>query len=574
MSILARITGLDETQRSAFALAWRALGLAESPSRARLEAAAPRVVAAQPLLPVPPARLLAPLQDRLGACRGPQPLHERIDAFFAGEAVAAAPAWNAAVLLLALDALPKRRLVVYTALVGPKEALADPLAELPPGATSDLELDFVCVTDNLGLTSPVWRMLPMPGGHLPAEKLSRRPKALPHAYFPDHDFSLYVDNTVAFRRLPQAADLETAAPYVFKAFRHATRSNPEQEAAAVAMLGYDDVNVICEQMAFYGERGPLAEITPLTTATVLLREHRRPEIRRFGEVWWESVLAFSKRDQLSFDFARQHAGCAVEYWPGGTHDNEFIRWQGSLSQRRVKASFDARRYAWQHRDDAEAQSNPKAHFLAHHAGNDAPWLKPAALFELVCQMHGSSLGRHVSPRRSVAALLEPALAVERREGRRYLLLRVQEHDAPQAFDTAELEAAARALSVYLSPARGTLIDIDAATLATDTTVYTGGAAFDLLVVLGATAAQLPRLFGKVQRLLSADHGQAVCVLAAPASLAEAATAEQSLPGRTAASPTTSLTTSLNGSLHDDCREPLPNTVLAFAWQSHSVPASA
>jgi hypothetical protein len=565
MNILARITGLDETQRAAFALAWRALGLADTPARAEIEAAAARVTTAAPLLPLPAARLLAPLQRQLSGGGGPQPLQDRVNAFFAGEATAATPAWNAAVLLLALAAAPKRRLVVYTALVGPKEALADPLAELPPGATSDLELDFVCITDNPALRSPVWRLQLMPGGHLPPEKLSRRPKALPHLYFPEAAFSLYIDNTVTFKRLPQASDLDSAAPYLFKAFRHATRDNPEQEAAAVAMLGYDDVNVICEQMAFYAARRPLAEITPLTTATVLLREHHRPEVQRFGSVWWESILAFSKRDQLSFDFARLHAGCAVEYWPGGTHDNDFIRWHGSLSQRRVKASFDSRRYAWQHRDDADAQRDPKAHFLAHHAGNDAPWLKPAALFELVCQMHGSSLGRHVSPRRAVAALLEPALAAERREGRRYLLLRVQAQSAPQAFGADELEAAARALSAYLSPARGTLIDIDAATLVDDATVYTGGAGFDLLVVLGATAAQLPRLIGKVQRLLKAD-GRALAVLAAPATLAEAAAAERGFAGP--------VHSALHAASHDDCREALPNSLLTFEWQAEVQPARA
>jgi hypothetical protein len=466
---------------------------------------------------------------------------------------------------------PRRtKLVVYTALVGPKEALADPLATLPAGASSDLDLDFVCLSDNPRLRSATWRIVPLETGHLQPEKLSRRPKALPHQYFPDADYSLYVDNTVSFRRLPQAADLVTTRPYLFKAFRHATRDNPEQEAAAVAALGYDDADVICRQMAFYARQRPLASVTPLTTATVLLRDHRRPEVQRFGRLWWESILAFSKRDQLSFDFARQMAGCEVEYFEGSTHDNAFIRWEGSLSQHRVRANFDAQRYAWLHRDDPEAVRDPKAHYLAHATGGDAAYLKPTPLFEFVCFAQGSSLGTQVSPRRGVADAIEPHLARHRAAGDRWLLVRVTGAASPQGFDSAEHEAAARALSAYLSPAKGTLIDLPAAELADAAKVYTTNQPpYDLLVVLGADGAALPAVVHKLHRMLSPLRGDAVVVLAGPTPLAAAAQAEAALaqafgPGVEAA---------LHAARHDDRREPLPNAVFALRWKQAEVPAA-
>ncbi len=148
----------------------------------------------------------------------------------------------------------RTRLVVYTALVGPKESLNNPLDALPAGATTDLDLDFVCITDNPALQSPVWRFMQLPTGHLPPEKLSRRPKALPHDYFPDATYSLYIDNTVSFKRLPQAADLITARPYLFRAFRHARHTQLDQEAFAVAALGYEDPSIICQQLDFYASR--------------------------------------------------------------------------------------------------------------------------------------------------------------------------------------------------------------------------------------------------------------------------------------------------------------------------------
>ncbi len=516
--------------------------------------------------PTPAQRLLA-VRERIeallnagGRDAAAEALADRVRAWFAGEPVAADRAWQAAEALLAP---PRRRLVVYTALVGSKEALADPLRDLPADATTDLELDFVCVTDQPALVSTTWRLLPLADRHLPPEKLSRRPKALPHEYFPDAEFSLYIDNTVSFRRLPQAADLATTRPFLFKAFRHATRTNPEQEAGAVAMLGYDDVETITRQLDFIAARRPLAEVTPLTTATVLLRQHHRPEVARFGRLWWESVLAFSKRDQLSFDFARLEAGCEVEYFEGFTHDNPFIRWQGSLSQRRVRASFDARRYAWLHRADPAAVADPKAHFLAHHQGDDAAYQKPAPMLDYVCHLNGSSLGGQVSPRRALAGALEPLLAPHRHAGRRWLLLRVQGGGAPHAFAPEEHEAAAKALSMFMSPAKGTLVDLPAAELQPDGKVWAGGGeTYDLVLVLGATPRQLAPLAERLQRMLNPQAGTLAVVLTEPASLPEAAATEALLATRLGAA----ARASLQPSRHDDLCEPLPNSVLGLSWQ--------
>ncbi|MEQ1807253.1 MAG: asparagine synthase (glutamine-hydrolyzing), partial [Burkholderiaceae bacterium] len=547
---------------------------------------------------VPPAFFLQPLQARLldaiAELRS-EPLADVLDldaiselvrGFYRGAPTPVFKMWNVAVLLLwwadvyptlgvrpaqplsAPKAVPapasRQRLVVYTALIGAKEQLGNPLADLPAGATSDLDLDFVCVTDNPTLRSAVWRMQLIPSGHVPPEKLSRRPKALPHEYFPDAQFSLYIDNTVSFKRLPRLSDLATQRPALFRAFRHATRVNPQQEATAIAALGYDDVAVICNQLDFYAARRPLQTITPLTTATVLLRSHHDTAIKRFGVTWWESILAFSKRDQLSFDFALQESACTVEYFDGFTHDNAFIHWRGSVSPYRVKASFDAKRYAWRHRNQPDAQRDPKAHFLAHGGGNDKPYLKAGTLLEFLCHAQGSSLGALVSPRRDMAGALESLLAPHRREGQRYLLARVQGGSQAQAFDATELNAAAAALSAFLSPAKGTLIDLPAADLNADGKVYTTQQApYDLVVVLGAAGEQILSSVQKLQRLMNPAGGRFVAALATPAALQGAAAAEGWLHAQFGAG----VRTALHGSLHDDLAGSSPNTVLGIEWQS-------
>lgn len=461
----------------------------------------------------------------------------------------------------------RQRLVIYTALIGAKEPLANPLAQLPVGASTDLDLDFVCITDNPQLQSSVWRFMPISARHLPPEKLSRRPKALPHEYFPDEQFSLYVDNTVSFKRLPQAFDLDTHRPHLFRAFQHGTRHNPAEEAAAIAMLGYEDTDVICRQLDFYAALHPLNEITPLTTATVLLRQHHAEPVRRFGTLWWESILAFSKRDQLSFDFACIEAACPLDHWPGATHDNPLLNWNGSLAPDRVRASFDNKRYAWLHREDPQAQADPRAHFLRSGGGDGASYQRPLDLLEFICHQHGSSLGSQVSPRRAAARGLQPLLEPLRMTGRRYLLVRVQSGAGPQAYCSAEFEAASLALSMYLHPATGTLMDLHAADLQPDGRVYTTTQGpYDLVLLLGAPGWALDTLVQRLHRLMASQAGSVVAVLNTPLPLKQAVHIEGWLeaylgsPVRATAQPTQ----------HDDQQTPLANTLLAYTWQASDV----
>ncbi len=467
--------------------------------------------------------------------------------------------------------VPRQRLVIYTALIGAKEPLANPLARLPAGASTDLDLDFVCITDNPQLQSPVWRFMPIGARHLPPEKLSRRPKALPHEYFPDDTFSLYVDNTVSFKRLPQASDLDTNRPQLFRAFQHGGRHNPAEEATAIAMLGYDDTDVICRQLDFYAALHPLNTITPLTTATVLLRQHHAEPVRRFGTLWWESILAFSKRDQLSFDFARIEAACPVDYWPGATHDNPLLDWNGSLAPNRVRASFDNKRYAWLHRDDPQALADPRAHFLRSGGGNGAAYQRPLDLFEFVCHQYGSSLGTQVSPRRAAARGLQPLLEPLRATGRRYLLVRVQSGTGAQAFSSAEFDAASLALSVYLAPAAGTLMDLHAADLQPDGRVYTTTQApYDLVLVLGAPGWALDTLVQRLHRLMAPQAGSLVAVLNTPLSLKQAVDTERWLEAQLG-SP---VQAAVQATQHDDSPAPLANTLLAYSWHAETAPAGS
>lgn len=298
-----------------------------------------------------------------------------------------------------------KSLVIYTCLTGDKEALGNPLKRLVSKDT-DLDLRFVCFSDRTDLTSEIWQIVTFDTLGLPAAKSSRLPKALPHIFFSNlSDHSLYIDNTVEFSRLPNSEDLSTSSAYLFKLFRHSGRESLAQEAAAIAALGFETSDRLIEQLEHYASLLPLEDIAPLSTCTLLLRQHSHPAVKRQGEFWWAQILAYSRRDQMSFDFSRIQTNCDVEYLEGTKHENTLIYAQANFSESRVLANFDEKRYQWNHRHVMPPITNAKRHFLDQSADPgkaESYQRRDNDPLNIYCHLFGSSLGSSISPRRNIS----------------------------------------------------------------------------------------------------------------------------------------------------------------------------
>jgi hypothetical protein len=335
------------------------------------------------------------------------------------------------------------KLVVYTVLVGDKEDLNNPIHYLAADAESDLDIEYLCFTDNLALTSTTWAFRDFSHPLMPPEKMSRRPKAMPNRYFPDCDYSLYIDNTVVFKRLPLRDDITGA---VFRGFRHPWRTNPVDEADIVAKSGLDTVATVAGQLGYYGRVSPLTEVTTLTAGTVLLRKHHDDAVKRFGELWWEQILLFSKRDQISLDLCAQTAGCPVDYFAGDQRNNDLFIWPALPSGRRVLGSFDADRYAWENRTDPLALTQPRAHFL-EQGGSAEKFDRRVSWFNYSCERTNSSLGDSAPPRRAIADIVGELLANLGDVPGRILICGLRSGEVASV-DSAELVAAKAAVSQF------------------------------------------------------------------------------------------------------------------------------
>ncbi len=456
------------------------------------------------------------------------------------------------------------RLVIYTVLVGDKESLGNPLSTLPADACTDLEIEFVCVTDNRLLESDVWRFEYLDSVYLPPEKLSRRAKAMPHEYFPDNEISLYVDNTVAFKRLPNSSDLAlNGQAYLFRLFRHPTRSHPGEEAGAIAILGYESIPVLCEQLDFYSRQQPIESITPLSTCTVILRSHHHPAVVRQGVVWWEQILAFSKRDQMSFDFSLRETGCKVDYLPGFKDDNDLILWLVTSDTPRVAASFDPKRYAWIHREVVDAVRNPRAHFLKSGSVDQKSYSKQTDLLNYICYMHRSSLGDQIAPRRQITGPLGAVLFSKREQTGRMLLIWVNDASTVTGMLHEEFVSAAPSLATFLPGFQAQTLEISADALNQLTPGLPSEILFDLIVVFGNAPDQLANLAAMLTRFARPAGGGLVALTNAAGTIDAIRLARDRIAKQFKAVCEVSVTSSA----HDSVGAPLANSLVFFDWKA-------
>jgi FkbM family methyltransferase len=190
---------------------------------------------------------------------------------------------------------------VYTCLIGRYEKLNE-----QPVAVRSV-IPFICLTDDHDLTSDTWRIVHVdPMFKLDQVRSQRILKLLPHCCLPDFDHSLYIDNSVILSARPEEIFARYFASTVFALPMHSFRERVIDEFSAVA--GLDDEVRISEQLANYEATYPDILLQQPYWTAILMRSHRSELVCNAMGEWAAHVLRYSRRDQLSANFAFWQAG--------------------------------------------------------------------------------------------------------------------------------------------------------------------------------------------------------------------------------------------------------------------------
>ncbi len=195
------------------------------------------------------------------------------------------------------------RIVVYTAAFGNKFGFVP--------QKKQKGVDFVCFTDNLKKVPKPWKGILINNNNLKDNSLKNRHiKLLPHLYFKDYDYSIYIDsNYLVIGDLKKA--VTEIGQHPMGIFDHNQASDKRDcvydEYEAILALGtrkgkFKDVPTAMKKQIEFIKNEGYPKNNGLIFAGVLIRKHNEPKVIQVMEQWWSFVSTQSKRDQLSFDY--------------------------------------------------------------------------------------------------------------------------------------------------------------------------------------------------------------------------------------------------------------------------------
>jgi hypothetical protein len=193
-------------------------------------------------------------------------------------------------------------IVVYTVITGSYETLRP--AKYPG----------ICLTDGSPKLVKGWEVREIKKEHPDPRRASRHPKMMPHKYFPDVEYTIYVDGNVVLLRSPEKIVKDLLQREDVALFQHPERMCVYKEAKKCVEYKKADPEVVKSQIEYYRAEGFPAD-QGLTACWVIVRRNT-PEVQKFGEIWWKEYLRFSCRDQLSFDFVRWQTKLEYDRIPG------------------------------------------------------------------------------------------------------------------------------------------------------------------------------------------------------------------------------------------------------------------
>ncbi|MEJ0075853.1 MAG: glycosyltransferase domain-containing protein [Alphaproteobacteria bacterium] len=246
------------------------------------------------------------------------------------------------------------RKVVYTCLFGDYERFNDFEYERSP------DIDFVLFTDDPDIVSRHWKTIVMPRTMLDPARAVREIKTQPHRFLAGHDWSLFIDNTVRLKAPPREIFEEYLAnadsPYV--CFRHYRRDCVYAEADVVKEWNLDDPARVDAQMNFYRGLGYPAH-NGLAKNAFILRRHHEGSLPKIMDAWFQQILLWSRRDQLSLNPTFWFFGFSPTYLPLRFADFELLEWPARDSVR-IPKDFVEADHARRH---PESAGRPRRHYL-------------------------------------------------------------------------------------------------------------------------------------------------------------------------------------------------------------------
>lgn len=205
-----------------------------------------------------------------------------------------------------------KKLVIYTCVSGNYDKIADPEVVVPWA-------DYICFSSKR-IDSSVWQWRPIEESELPEAVLrtptlvSRWYKLRPELYFPEYEYSLWIDGNViiAGQEIYDIVERQMEAGVLYSGIRHPERNDVYEESERILTGGRESAARLRRTVRFLQKEG-FPRHLGLFENNVILRRHNDPQVRRFDEFWMGMLVNYSQRDQMSQTYCLWKTGLPYEY---------------------------------------------------------------------------------------------------------------------------------------------------------------------------------------------------------------------------------------------------------------------
>lgn len=212
------------------------------------------------------------------------------------------------------------RVALYSCLFGGYERLN----ELEPEAIGSS--DAILFTDDPNLTSRTWRIVVVqPAWPGDSVRSQRQIKILGHDALADYDTLVYVDNTVKLRVPVESFVEQWLQDSTLAIPGHVPPVSVSDAFDLVIAHRLDDPDRFREQREHYAAFYP--DVLKATTPwSGFFARRNNDDYRAFARIWYDHILRYSRRDQMSIRVALKLSGISIREIELSNYDSPLHSW--------------------------------------------------------------------------------------------------------------------------------------------------------------------------------------------------------------------------------------------------------
>lgn len=214
----------------------------------------------------------------------------------------------------------KKNICVYTCITGEY----DNLKEIK---NVENNIDYYCFTNNKNIKSKTWNIVYIDDDKLSNVLLARKTKILGNPIINSkYDIELWMDAAVEFLKpINDFIDEYLGEKDNFVCFKHGLRNSIEEEMDACLRFRKESIDKIENLKEFYKKENYNYD-NGLVESTVLIKRPNDEKVIETMNVWFDMVKNYTKRDQLSFNYALFKTGLKVKWINEYVFGNDWFTW--------------------------------------------------------------------------------------------------------------------------------------------------------------------------------------------------------------------------------------------------------